>query len=157
MPFTLECVQWVSFRTGFDWSNNFVSYFWLDWYLISCHTGLPVIYPSLYGLTHYIWNYNISYNIIIFNEVVSDQTVIGQVTPYQVVSCTTWLLLFLILDIASLDHIIFISDVKFHVINHKGNWLGTFFETFWMNKEKFTRAGFATSGLTCWHSTNWAN
>ena len=32
-------------------------------------------------------------------------------------------------------------------------------DKFWMNKEKFTRAGFesATSGLTCRRSTNWAN
>ena len=47
----------------------------------------------------------------------------------------------------------------YHVINHKGNWLGTFLDTFWMKREKFTRAGFerATSGLTCRCSTNWAN
>ena len=25
---------------------------------------------------------------------------------------------------------------KYHVINHKGNWLGTFLDNFWMNKEK---------------------
>ena len=30
---------------------------------------------------------------------------------------------------------------KCHVINHKGNWLGTDFRYIWMNKEKFTRAG----------------
>ena len=29
-----------------------------------------------------------------------------------------------------------------HVISHKGNWLGTFFDQFWMDKEKFTRVGF---------------
>ena len=46
-----------------------------------------------------------------------------------------------------------------HVMNHKGNWLGAFLGKFWMNKEKFTRAGFepATSGLTCWRTTNSAN
>ena len=27
-------------------------------------------------------------------------------------------------------------------MNHKGNWQGTFLDKFWMNKEKFTRAGF---------------
>ena len=31
---------------------------------------------------------------------------------------------------------------KYHVMNHKGNWLGTFLDKFWMNKDKFTRAGF---------------
>ena len=31
---------------------------------------------------------------------------------------------------------------KYHVINHKGNWLGTFLDKFWMNREKLTRAGF---------------
>ena len=38
----------------------------------------------------------------------------------------------------------------YHVMNHKGNWLGTFLEKFLMNKEKYTIAGFepATSGLT---------
>ena len=38
---------------------------------------------------------------------------------------------------------------QYHVMNHKGNWLGTFLDNFWMNKEKFTRVGFepATSGL----------
>ena len=30
---------------------------------------------------------------------------------------------------------------KYHVINHKGNRLGTFLEFFWINKEKFTRVG----------------
>ena len=39
---------------------------------------------------------------------------------------------------------------KFHVTNHKGNWLGTFLDKFWINKDKFTRVGYepATSGLT---------
>ena len=34
-------------------------------------------------------------------------------------------------------------------MNHKGNWLGTFLDKFWMNKEQFTRARFesATSGI----------
>ena len=38
--------------------------------------------------------------------------------------------------------------INCHVMNHKGNWLGTCLDTFWMNKETFTRAGFepATSG-----------
>ena len=47
----------------------------------------------------------------------------------------------------------------YHEGNHKENWLGTFLDQFWMNKEKFTGAGFepATSGLTCRRSTNWAN
>ena len=42
-----------------------------------------------------------------------------------------------------------ILNSKYHVMNHKGNWLGTFLDKFWMNKEKFTRVGFepATSGL----------
>ena len=36
-----------------------------------------------------------------------------------------------------------------------GNWLGTFLNTFWMNQEKFNRAGFerATSGLHTWNMT----
>ena len=44
-------------------------------------------------------------------------------------------------------------------MNHKGNWMGTFLEKFWMDKAKFTRAGLepATSGLMCRRSTNWAN
>ena len=47
----------------------------------------------------------------------------------------------------------------YHVINHKGNWLGTFFEKLLINKEKIRRARFetATSRLTCRRSTNWAN
>ena len=46
---------------------------------------------------------------------------------------------------------------KYHVL--KGNWLGTYLDTFLMKREKFTRAGFepATSGLTCRRSTDWAN
>ena len=48
---------------------------------------------------------------------------------------------------------------KYHVINHEGNWLGTFLDNLWINKETITRAEFepATSGLTCWRSTNRAN
>ena len=50
---------------------------------------------------------------------------------------------------------------KYRVINHKGNWLGTFLDTFWVNKEKFTRAerdlNLRPFGLTCWRSTKWAN
>ena len=32
-------------------------------------------------------------------------------------------------------------------MNHKGNWQGTFLDTCWMNKEKFTRAGFEPADL----------
>ena len=47
----------------------------------------------------------------------------------------------------------------YNAMNHKGNWLGT--HTFWMNKDKITRAGFEpatplASELTCRCSTNWA-
>ena len=47
----------------------------------------------------------------------------------------------------------------YHEINPKGNWLGKCLDTFWINKEIFTRAGFepTTSGLTYQRSTNWAN
>ena len=40
---------------------------------------------------------------------------------------------------------------KYHVINHKENWLGTFLDKFWTNKDKLIRAGFepATPGVTC--------
>ena len=48
---------------------------------------------------------------------------------------------------------------KYHVMNHKGNRLGTFLDKFWMNKEKFERdlnlrppdwrAGALPTELTC--------
>ena len=34
---------------------------------------------------------------------------------------------------------------KHHVINHKGNWLGTLLGTFWLNKICFTTVGFEHS------------
>ena len=39
------------------------------------------------------------------------------------------------------------------------SWSKLVNDKFWMNKEKFTRAGFepATWELTCWRSTNWTN